>query len=280
MKFKISELLYQTQDGFDDVSCAVPAELDRAAEDRIKAAVLDKIAAKKARRVYQLRRTVRTAVLIAAVMLLLSATAYAVSAFFRMNAEEVRGDELISGTWTERDEQGNVDYVQTYSFEDAGIVFSFEGGSPPLCFQFRPGWLPSQATHSSSGNCDEGWYNYMVDEGSGESNDIPYVIAFCYARPGFQLVLNGNCEIVKQEEQKNFQVTEIAVDWTGDPYHDYGENYVVMFNEEEGYMLYVGGASDMETLERIAFNLEVRQTEIPYEPNPDYAIGTMNIGRG
>ena len=45
-------------------------------------------------------------------------------------------------------------------------------------------------------------------------------------------------------------------------------------------MLYVGGVSDMETLERIAFNLEVRQTEIPYEPNPDYAIGTMNIGRG
>lgn len=280
MNVKISELLYKTQDGFDDVSCAAPPELDRAAESRIKAAVLDKIAVEKARRVYQLRRTVRTAVLIAAVMLLLSATAYAVSAYFRMNAEEVPGDELVSGTWTERDEQGNVDYVQTFTYEEAGIVFRFEGGCPLWCFQFRPGWLPSEATRSSSWNCDEGWYNYMVDEGSGQSNDIPYVISFCYAQPGFQLVLNGNCEMVKQEEQNGFQVTEIAVDWTGDPYRDYGENYVLMFNEEEGYVLYVGGASDLETLEHIAFALEVRQTEIPYEPNPDYAIGTMNIGRG
>ena len=58
------------------------------------------------------------------------------------------------------------------------------------------------------------------------------------------------------------------------------DNYVLLFNPEHGYMIRVGGGLDMEIMEKIAQNLEVRITDEEVEYNPDYNIGIINVGRG
>lgn len=274
MRVNISELLYACPEGFGDVACAPAAGFDGTVKERIKARVLNRITADKAHRSYKIRRTLRTAVLIAAAMLLFSATAYAVSSLFQMHMDTVSEGEIVSGTWTWRDKEGNAADVQTWSYEDAGVVFTFEGESPRYRCHFKPGWLPGESGDTGS------WYQYLVDDGDGEGNHIPYCISIYYAQPGFWLVLNGDCELVGQEQWNGFAVTEIVSEWTSDPHRDLIENYVLLFSEEGGYMIVVGGTSEMETLKRIAFSLEVDTTDVPFEPTPDMTIGTINIGRG
>ena len=58
------------------------------------------------------------------------------------------------------------------------------------------------------------------------------------------------------------------------------ENYVLLFSPEYGYMLRVGGSLDLETLEKIAQDLEVLITDEEVSYDPDYNIGCINIGRG
>ena len=53
-----------------------------------------------------------------------------------------------------------------------------------------------------------------------------------------------------------------------------------MFNPEYGYMIRVAGGLSMETLEKIAQDLEVRILDEEVEYNADYNIGIINIGRG
>ena len=73
-----------------------------------------------------------------------------------------------------------------------------------------------------------------------------------------------------------YEITELI---NHNPYWG-DDNYVLMFNPEYGYMIRVAGGLSMETLEKIAQDLEVRILDEEVEYNPDYNIGIINIGRG
>ncbi len=278
MYVNISDLLYAGGESFEDVLCTVPAEFDSQARDRIKACVMERIGKNQPARTRKMRRVLRTALLAVAAALLLSVTAYAVSVLFGLHADPVQDSQTVSGTWTERDADGNVKNVLTWTYQDAGMVFTFEGGTAEYYWQFKPGYLPGEPTDKNDFGCDEGWYSYLTDSGSGSL--IPYVIQIIYAEPEYQLVLNGKCEIVAEEEWNGCKLTEISADWTDNPYRQMPENYVLMFSEENGYMISVGGTSDMETLEHIAKELQVGRTDVPYASNLDILIGILNVGRG
>ena len=55
---------------------------------------------------------------------------------------------------------------------------------------------------------------------------------------------------------------------------------MLLVSPDNGYMIRVGGGLDMETMEKIAQNLEVRILDEEVEYNPDYNIGIINVGRG
>ena len=58
------------------------------------------------------------------------------------------------------------------------------------------------------------------------------------------------------------------------------QNFVLLRDEEHGYIISVGGNQSFETLEHMAKELEVRDTGVPVDYDPNFNIGIMNIGRG
>ena len=58
------------------------------------------------------------------------------------------------------------------------------------------------------------------------------------------------------------------------------ENYVVLFSLNEGFVITVGGTSDMEVLERIARDLEVRTTDEVVDVQPGVSLTLNNIVLG
>jgi len=94
--------------------------------------------------------------------------------------------------------------------------------------------------------------------------------------PDYQLVMMDHSEIVKQELWGDYEVTEVI----NDNEHMGKVNYVLLFDRANGILLRVGGVDDMEVLEKIAQNLEVRITDEEVTHDPDYNIGIINVARG
>ena len=83
-------------------------------------------------------------------------------------------------------------------------------------------------------------------------------------------------EILEESSWGEYEVTELVNHnpvWGDD-------NYVLLFSPDQGYMIRVGGGLDMETMEKIAKNLEVRTLDEQIQYDPDYNIGVLNVGRG
>ena len=55
----------------------------------------------------------------------------------------------------------------------------------------------------------------------------------------------------------------------------------MLFDKTTGYLILISGESDMETLEHIAYEMEIRESSIP---RPEYsggpAIGLIDLARG
>ena len=116
----------------------------------------------------------------------------------------------------------------------------------------------------------------MIDDGSSAVGQILYNIDVFYAVPGFQLVMMYQSEILEESLWEGYEVTKLV---NHNPYWG-DDNYVLLFSPDNGYMIRVGGGLDMETIEKIAQNLEVRILDEEVEYNPDYNIGIINVGRG
>lgn len=238
---------------------------------RVKARVMAQIAPQ--RKAIRLRRTVRLTLLIAAILALMTATAYA-AGLFKMHIDPAPGDEVITGTWTERDAEGRIEYRQTWTYPDAGFVLTFESEASPHRVLFKPGWLPSEPTF---GIWDaEGWGGYISDNGDPAGHELPYVIEAIYMLQGKTLVLNGECQIVREDTFRDYKRVEI--DCVYEPFGQ--QHYILLMDEQEGYAIMIGGTNSMEDLEHIAQELEVQITDEPVEFDADYNIGMINIGRG
>ena len=120
-------------------------------------------------------------------------------------------------------------------------------------------------------------FNYV------KGNIMPYLITATNVNTGKSKgVLNGKTEIVKQENWDGWEITEIVSDYTESSFASWEiVNYIFMFDPERGYLVRVSGTDSMETLEEIAENLEIRESDTPpYEYPFSEEIGYLDLGRG
>lgn len=233
------------------------------------------------------RKVLRIALIAAVIAALMTVTAFA-AGLFTMERHEVEESEEISGYWRFYDEEGNLTEAQKLTYPDAGIVFTFYGPEDGEYNrpEFRFGWLPEEGEHyEEQKSRSEGW---MYSYGQMCHCDIISCQAGVMSVPvnGYQGVLNGEATVLKEETWDCWAVTEVQVDYTDSKMVRWQEpvNYIYMFDEERGYLAYVKGCDDMDTLEKIAKNMEIRESDTPNtsygNPLDEIQIGMFDLGRG
>ena len=275
MQIRISDLM--------EDSC--PTDVTLGAEDkdmarRINASVMAKIGAEQPKPHRAAKRTARTLLLVAVIAALMGTVAYAASGWF-MGLK--KAEEPVTGHYRAVDSDGNLktDYKLTYP--DAGLVLTFEGPAERTNQpEFRCFYLPSEANFGFTD--EEGWATYLTDDGEGPS--IPYIVSASNVRAGnHRRIINGEVTTVKEEIWGDWQVTELTSDYTHCTQHWAYEkaNYVLLFNSEKGWLIMVSGTDDLDTLEHIARELEIRDSGEPAfsgEDNAIESIGILDVGRG
>lgn len=233
------------------------------------------------------RKVLRIALIAAVIAALMTVTAFA-AGLFTMERHEVEESEEVSGYWRFYDEEGNLTEAQKLTYPDAGIVFTFYGPEDGEYNrpEFRFGWLPEEGEHyEEQKSRSEGW---MYSYGQMCHCDIISCQAGVMSVPvnGYQGVLNGEATVLKEETWDCWAVTEVQVDYTDSKMVRWQEpvNYIYMFDEERGYLAYVKGCDDMDTLEKIAKNMEIRESDTPStsygNPLDEIQIGMFDLGRG
>ena len=214
-----------------------------------------------------IRKLSKTALIAAVVAAALAVTALAI-VVFRTKVQPADG---LTGTWNAKD--GN----RTVFFENAKLYMTFDSDAPRHEVLIKANWLPSEPTVGSLGV----YTDYLSDDGEGPI--LPYNIN-TYNRTdiqGIRYCFDGKETLVKQDEWKGFERTEIEVDYTGTPHGYEKANYLILFRPEDNYLIYIGGTDSMETLEKIAENLEI---EVGEEITELYDAGTdiawFDLGRG
>ena len=229
------------------------------------------------------RKVLRIALIAAVIAALMTVTAFA-AGLFTMERHQVEDSEEVSGYWRFYDEEGNLTEAQKLTYPDAGIVFTFYGPEDGEYNrpEFRFGWLPEEGEHyEEQKSRSEGW---MYSYGQMCHCDIISCQAGVMSVPvnGYQGVLNGEATVLKD----CWAVTEVQVDYTDSKMVRWQEpvNYIYMFDEERGYLAYVKGCDDMDTLEKIAKNMEIRESDTPNtsygNPLDEIQIGIFDLGRG
>ena len=247
-------------------------DLDRETAERIRSRVMEKSGVAP-RNSADWRRRFGVTILAAALVLAFTVTAFA-TGLLPPGMRKVDPGEQITGSWTVHCPDGT-ELEQTMSYPDAGYVFRYEGeAADAVRVLFRVGWTPWDPEGR------EVFTNTFNREWDEERNPdkIPLIINIHYYIPGFTWVLDGPCELVKEETWEKYRVWEISVNWTPDTLSE--QHYVLLFDDEGGYMISVAGTEDYETLERVAKSLEIMETNRPVETSLDENVGILNIGRG
>ena len=245
---------------------------------KIQRRVLAQIKDDQRRKHFARRQALSIAIIAAVLVSLLTVTAYALG-LFKLNKNHIPEEVTVHGEWIERDSEGNITDVQDMRYPDTNLVFTYDCEATPHYVEFKPGWLPSDSSFQVGEH--EGWYSHIIDDGGSAVGQILYNIDVFYAVPGFQLVMMYQSDILEESLWEGYEVTKLV---NHNPYLNDrtggDDNYILLFSPEHGYMIRVGGGLDMDTLEKIAQNLEVRILDEEVEYNPDYNIGIINVGRG
>lgn len=232
------------------------------------------------------RNILRIALIAAVIAALMTVTAFA-AGLFSMERHKVEEGEEVSGYWRFYDQEGELTEQQEWTYPEASIVFTFYGPEEEYNMpEFRFGWLPEEGEHyEEQKSMSEGW---MYSYGLMCQCDIIPCQAGVMSVPvnGYRGVLNGEATVLKEEVWDCWDVTEIQVDYSNCTTVRWPKpvNYIYMFDQERGYLAYVRGCDGMETLEKIARNMEIRESDAP---NPGYGspldeiqIGIFDLGRG
>ena len=238
------------------------------------------------RRRLRRRNIIRTVLIVAVIAALMTVTAFA-AGLFSMERHKVEEGEEVSGYWRFYDQEGELTEQQEWTYPEASIVFTFYGPEEEYNMpEFRFGWLPEEGEHyEEQKSMSEGW---MYSYGLMCQCDIIPCQAGVMSVPvkGYRGVLNGEATVLKEEVWDCWDVTEIQVDYSNCTTVRWPKpvNYIYMFDQERGYLAYVRGCDGMETLEKIARNMEIRESDAP---NPSYGspldeiqIGIFDLGRG
>lgn len=263
MQIRISDLM--------DDCCPEGVELGAADEQltqRIKAEVLNKI--KDGDRTPRRRNVTRILLLAAVIATLMTATAFA-AGLFGMHRETVPAGEIPSGYWRFYDDTGKLVEEQKLVYPDAGLVFTFTGPDRPRYqLEIKPGWLPEGEHYVECFRSDyagDGWGNGF---GAFCSHDhIPcQIFAYEVDTRGRMSVLNAEPVTIEEENWDTWKVTKVVADYSSTEWSRLNKylsivNYILMFDEEQGILAIVQGEDSMDTLEKIAKNLEIRETDTP-----------------
>lgn len=282
MQIRISDLVDSCPEGVE------LGAVDEQLTERIKAEVLNKI--KSGDRQPQKRNGTRILLLAAVIATLMTATAFA-AGIFGMRRETVPAGEVPSGYWRFYDDEGKLVEEQKLVYPDAGLVFTFTGPDRPRYqLEIRPGWLPEGEHYDQCFRSDyaaDGWGNGF---GSFCSHDhIPcQIFAYEVDTRGKMSVLNAEPVTIEEETWDNWKVTKVVADYRSTEWSSLNKwlslvNYILMFDEEQGILAVIRGEDSMDTLEKIAKNLEIRETDSPVprsNPLDEIQIGMMDIGRG
>lgn len=232
------------------------------------------------------RKIIRTVLIAAVIAALMTVTAFA-AGLFSMERHKVEEGEEVSGYWRFYDQEGELTEQQEWTYPEASIVFTFYGPEEEYNMpEFRFGWLPEEGEHyEEQKSMSEGW---MYSYGLMCQCDIIPCQAGVMSVPvnGYRGVLNGEATVLKEEVWDCWDVTEIQVDYSNCTTVRWPKpvNYIYMFDQERGYLAYVRGCDGMETLEKIARNMEIRESEAPDpgygSPLDEIQIGVFDLSRG
>lgn len=283
MQIRISDLM--------EDCCPEGVELgaaDAALTERIKAEVLNKI--KSGDRQPRRKNGTRILLLAAVIATLMTATAFA-AGLFGMRRETVPADEILSGYWRFYEDEGKLVEEQKLVYPDTGLVFTFTGPDRPRYqLEVKPGWLPEGEHYDQCFRSDytgDGWGNGF---GAFCSHDhIPcQIFAYEVDTRGRMSVLNAEPVTTEEETWDQWKVTKVVADYSNTEWSSMNKywsivNYILLFDEDQGILAVVRGEDSMDTLEKIAKNLEIRETDTPIpqgNPLDEIQISMMDIGRG
>ena len=227
---------------------------------------------KNKRSIVSVRRTMRTLLLAAVLVCLLTATAFA-TGLFDIKDRPAEKNETYTIHWGESEymPEGSV------TWKDLKYVFKFEGPEESRKVEFRPGWLPFEPNEAVNAwsKTEDGWYTRLVSEGAPEvdsfsNNYQPYCVEVYYApqfyNDGAMILMYATPDEITEEDWGEYKVMKFHAEQVI-PANEYREEthlnyyYVILFNQDNGEIVVVAGTSDMETVEHVAKEMEIRQTD-------------------
>ena len=227
---------------------------------------------KDMRKSHKVTRIVLVAAIVAAV---LAVTAFAVS-YFTMSGREAYDGEKYHLAWNDS-ETGFLEWTNlTY-------ILKFDGAEECAGAEFKEGWLPFAPNEEVNAwaRTEDGWRTNLVSEcaegvDSTSDNYQPYKVDLYYApqflNDGALLMLDQTPGEIVEEQWGDEQVMKFEATRHQDavdneeldihvPEKDMHYYFVLRFHPEKGYILVISGTSDMETVEHIAREVQVRETE-------------------
>lgn len=267
-------------------------------------------------------RLLRTALIAAVIACFLSVTAYAAYYAMHLRVEDRTytcqfwdGEDWLERSYTVKDSN-----VLSFDAPPKGWEYAFKPGWLPAPFtnhltlyaRFQElARTPEEmeALLTAEGLTEEEsqtWYVVKMDADEDGYRDIgdrapfydiPYQILIysdLYRREfvigdRFDTAGDVKVEVLKDETAGDWHEIWVHVDETGadyaarmleDPLLD--TNIVLRFNRAEGYLVFLGGTLDCQTLHKIGENLTVRRTAIELEIPEDRPVetGLLNVARG
>ena len=223
----------------------------------------------------QARKVTRTALIAAAIAVTLIVSAFAIG-YFTMSGRKAYDDEKYRTVWNDSE-------TGFHEWTDLTYVMKFEG--PEECYgaKFKEGWLPFEPSKERNAwACDDdGWRTNLVSEmapevDSASDNYQPYRVELFYApqflNDGALLMLDQTPGEITQEQWGSEQVQKFEATRHQDavdieeldihiPEKDMHYYFVIRFSPEKGYIVVTSGTSDMEAIEHIAKELQIKQTD-------------------
>ena len=219
-------------------------------------------------------RRVLTIALAACLVLALAITAYAIGVFSLSHRDPEPG-ETYSLYWPDNPSGRLV-------WDKFNYVFEFDGPDECAEIKFKEGWLPFRPNEevNSWSTDEEGWRSTLVSEGAEgvdhtSENYQPYRVDTYYAsmfkNDGAMILMYHTPEKIINEQWGEHQVLKfhatqhfdaIDNDETGihRPERVLDYYYVMLFSPDDGYVIVVSGTSDMETIEHVARELQIKKT--------------------
>ena len=257
---------------------AVIGNYDRRLAEKINRNVLQRISPANSRAIRN-RRLPRAFLLAAALILSIGTIAFAVVGYSMSHRKPAAEEGLVSGFRCEEVVDGKVWNSEILSFPDAGMVFTFAcPGEMVNTPEFRCFWLPDEATEGITD--EDGWTKRLFRD---EGEKILYSISTVdYIRDGMQLVLSGDVEVTGEETWDDWQILKVTSDCSRLVYPTYDRaNYILLYQEATGHLILIAGEAEMETLEHIAREMEIRESDIPAPASAgSLPVSSIDLARG